>query len=114
MTTIQIALDKEPDIAALVADLEPGDCVYGCFTIKDKSEQTLTLRIKEMAESASELSEPDEPDNEDETDEADEPDEASEPDKSPEGAEAEAKPTEKPGSLGRKLAAKMMSQGDGY
>lgn len=111
MTTIQIPLDKNADVAALLADKSPGDRVYGCFTVKDLTEQTATLRIEEMADDPSELPKPDDPKYADDGDDADE----SAPEKSPEGAEAETpEPAKRAGSMGRELAAKMNSSGDGY
>ncbi len=116
MTTIQIPLDKEQDVAAVVADMQPGDKVYGCFTIKDNNQQTLTLRISEFSDNPDDLSKPgDAADENDETD--DNPDEEKaegEADQSPEGKEAEAKPTAAAGGMGRKLAAKMMNSDQSY
>ena len=109
MTTIQVPLDKNPDVAALLSDKSPGDSVYACFSIKSVDTQTATLRIKEMTDDPAELPKSDAYDEEEgETDDgADE--EKGEADQSPEGKEAEAKPAEQPGSMGRKLAAKLMS-----
>lgn len=54
-TVVTIPLDKNPEVSDLVQDMQPGDRVYGCFTIKSKDEQSLELRISEMAESRDEL-----------------------------------------------------------
>lgn len=116
MTTVQIPLDKEPDVAAVVADMQPGDKVYGCFTIKDNNPQTLTLRISEFSDNPDDLSKPSDADEEDsETD--DNPDEEKsegQADQSPEGKEAETKQAKVPGSMGRTLAAKMMNSDQSY
>lgn len=47
MTTITIPLDKNPDVAALVADKQPGDWIELRASIKAKDDQTLTLRLEE-------------------------------------------------------------------
>ncbi len=109
MTVLQIPLDKNPDVAALVADKDTGSRVYFCATIKSKDTQTLAVRIEEVSDDPSELPKPDSYDEENgETDDsADE--EKGEPDQSPEGKEAEAKPAAQPGSMGRQLASKLMS-----
>lgn len=107
MTTITIPLDKNADVAALLADKQPGDKVYGCFSLKDMTDQTATLRIEEMTDDPDELSKPG-----DSSDDGDETDDEGTPEKSPEGAEAEPKPAAEPGSMGRKLAARMNSAGD--
>jgi hypothetical protein len=52
---VTIDLSKNPDVAALVSDMEPSKRVFACFTIKDKDEQTLTLRLSEMAATRDEL-----------------------------------------------------------
>ena len=108
MTTVQIDLAKNPDVAALVSGKEPGDKVFACFTIKSQDTQTLTLRIEEFADSPEDLPKAEDYDEEDE-DGGDE--DASEPKQSPEGKEAEAEPVtgKKAGGYGRELAAKMMS-----
>lgn len=112
MTTIQIPLDKNPDVAALIADKEPGDKVYGCFTIKAQDAQTATLRIEEMTDDPAQLPKPGEYD-EASGDENGNADEENAEKKSPEGSEAESKPTKAPGSMGRDLAAKMMGGDNG-
>jgi hypothetical protein len=109
MTVIQIPLDKNPDVAALAADKNPGDRIYFCTTIKSNDPQTLAVRIEEATDDPADLPKPDAYDEEDgETDDSAE-EEKGEADQSPEGKEAEAKPAEQPGSMGRKLAAKLMS-----
>lgn len=57
---VTIDLPKNPEVAALVADMEPSKRVFACFTIKDKDDQTLTLRLSEMAASPDELPKADE------------------------------------------------------
>lgn len=102
---LTIDLTKNPEVAALVADMQPGDKVYGCFTIKDRDDQSLNIRIKEMAASCDELKESASEDmGEDETDEEgmDNSD-----DQSPEGKEAET-PSESPA---KKLARQVESNG---
>lgn len=54
-SVVQIPLDKNPEVTDLVADLQPGDKVYACFSIRAKDEQTLSLRIEEMAATRDEL-----------------------------------------------------------
>lgn len=108
MTTLQIPLDKNPDVAALVADMQPGDKIYACLTIQSQDAQTLTARLKEVTDDPDDLPKPAEYSDGENMDEDGDDDEGA-PEKSPEGEEAEPKPAEKPGSLGRKLAAKMMS-----
>jgi acetyl-CoA carboxylase beta subunit len=71
MTTIQIDLTKDPEVAALLADKEPGAKVYGCFTVKSLDEQTAVLRIKEMADTASELKTSDDAEEDEEYEEED-------------------------------------------
>ena len=109
MTTVQIDLAKNPDVAALVADKEPGDKVFACFSIKSQDTQTLDLRIEEFADSPDDLDKTE--DAEEGETEDNEEDDAKEADKSPEGKEAEAEPYTgaKSGGYGRALAAKMMS-----
>ena len=101
MTTVQIDLAKNPDVAALVSGKEPGDKVFACFTIKSQDTQTLTLRIEDLPKA----------EDYDEEDEDGGDEDASEPKQSPEGKEAEAEPVtgKKAGGYGRELAAKMMS-----
>lgn len=112
MTTIQIPLDRNADVAALLADKQPGDKVYACFSLKSMDPQTATLRIEEFADTADELSKPDDAAEEDgETDDSAE-EEKAETDQSPEGKEAEPYTGKKPGSMGREMAAKLMSGGD--
>lgn len=50
MQTITLDLKKEPDIAALVADMQPGDPVTLHTTVKAKDDQTLTLTLEEAEE----------------------------------------------------------------
>jgi hypothetical protein len=46
-TTGTIDLKKNPDLAALVADKEPGDWIELRVSIKAKDDQTLTYRIED-------------------------------------------------------------------
>lgn len=46
-TTGTIDLTRNPDLAALVSDKEPGDWIELRVSIKDKDAQTLTYRIEE-------------------------------------------------------------------
>lgn len=55
MTTITIDLTKDPEVAALLADKEPGAKVCGCFTVKSRDDQTAVLRIQSMADTCDEL-----------------------------------------------------------
>lgn len=114
MSVVQIPKDKNPDVAALLGDKDPGTRVYACFTIKSQDPQTAQLRIEEFADSPEDLSKPD--DEYDEDEDADhEKSESDEEEKaehqSPEGKEADAEPFtgKAKGSMGRELAAKMMS-----
>lgn len=52
---ITIPLEKNDEIAALVADMQPSDELYLCCTIKAKDAQSLVLRIKEVAEDKEDL-----------------------------------------------------------
>lgn len=104
MSTISIDLNKNPDVAALLADKEAGAKVYGCFTIKSMDDQTAVLRIAEMTGTKDEL--PDasmETEDEESTDDENE-DMIEDSGQSPEGAEEE-----KPESPVRKLARRMES-----
>lgn len=106
MEVIPIDLTKNPDVAALVADMQPGEKIYGCFTIKDKDDQTLSIRIKEMASTKDELSSKDEMDDEEESeDDADE---------SPEGEEMEMDMQKPPETAARKLARQIESNSGEY
>ena len=49
MQTITISLQKSPEIADAIADLEPGDEVLLHATIKAKDDQTLTLTVEELS-----------------------------------------------------------------
>ena len=96
MSVITIDLNKNPEVAALVADKDVGAKIYGCFSIKAKDDQTLSLRVSEMAGSKDELSDKEEGSEDEDTDEVD----------APEAAPAE---TEKPAeeSIGKRVAKKM-------
>ena len=54
-TVVIIPLENNKDVAALVADKQPGDKLYSCGTIKALDEQTLTLRIEEVTDNKEEL-----------------------------------------------------------
>lgn len=97
---VTIDLSKNPDVAALVGDMEPSARVFACFTIKDKDEQTLTLRLSEMASTRDEL--PKDGDYEDEDSDDEEDDEGDEMDDEP----AEKAPEK---SAGERMAEKMSS-----
>ena len=95
MQTITIPLDKNPTVADLVADKEPGEKVYGCFSIKAVDLQTLTLTMEEMTDSKDDLDS-----SESESEDADEV-----------GDEEKPVPTEVPKkkeSMGAKMAARLM------
>ena len=65
-TVITIPLEKNKEIAALVADKQPGDRLYGCFTVKAKDDQSLILRTEEITDNKADL-----PEKEDYDEEAD-------------------------------------------
>lgn len=46
MTTVTIDLTKNPELAALVADKQPGDWIELRASIKAKDDQTLTARLE--------------------------------------------------------------------
>jgi hypothetical protein len=76
---ITIPLEKNDEIAALVADMQPGQKIYGCFSIKSKDAQTLNLRIEEITDNKEDL--PDKSDyDEDEDEEGDDDDSIEEED----------------------------------
>lgn len=64
-TVVIIPLDHNKDVAALVADKQPGDKLYACGTIKALDEQTLTLRIEEVTDTKAELPDKEDYDKED-------------------------------------------------
>lgn len=109
MTTIQVPLDKNPDVAALVADMQPGARVCGCFTIKSKDAQTLELRIEQMADSPSELKMEDDEEEDGETKDGEETEAT---DKTLEGVKT---PAPDGPSRGKKMADSLNAGGDmGY
>lgn len=67
---ITIPIENNDELAALVADKQPADKLYGCFTIKSKDDQTLVLRIEEMTDNKEDL--PDKDYEEEDGDEKDE------------------------------------------
>lgn len=46
MTTLTIDKSKEPDLAALVADKQPGDKITLHTSIKDNNPQTISLTVE--------------------------------------------------------------------
>lgn len=68
-TVITIPLSDNEELAALVADKQPGDKLYACGTIKALDEQTLTLRVEEVTDKKDDL--PDADSDEDDGDEDD-------------------------------------------
>lgn len=67
-TVVIIPLDNNKDVAAMVADMQPGQKLYACGTIKALDDQTLTLRITEVTDKREDL--PKYGEDEDEKDEA--------------------------------------------
>jgi hypothetical protein len=68
MQILPIDLKKNADVADLIADMQPGDKVYFCATIKDKDDQTMNARLSHVTRTPEELPKPDEYDEEDEDD----------------------------------------------
>jgi hypothetical protein len=100
MTTIQVPLDKNPEVAALVADMEPGTRVYGCFSLKHRDAQTVELRIEQMEDDPERLMKPGETDDEEDGEGGEE----EESEKTP----AEPAPAPEPEeSYGKKMARRM-------
>lgn len=58
-TVITIPLSDNEELAALVADKQPGAKLYACGTIKALDEQTLTLRVEEVTDKKDDLPDPD-------------------------------------------------------
>lgn len=54
-TVLTIPLDKNKELSALVADKQPADRLYGCFTIKSKDDQSLVVRVEEMTDNKEDL-----------------------------------------------------------
>lgn len=54
-SVVTIPLPQNPDVAELVTDMQPGQKLYGCFSLKSKNDQTIELRIEEMAATRDEL-----------------------------------------------------------
>lgn len=77
MSTQRLTIDlkKNPDVAKLVADLEPSDCIYAELCIVSKDDQSLVVEIEATGETPSDL-EGDETESEgkDESDESEESD----------------------------------------
>lgn len=61
-TIITIPIEKNEDLAALLADKQPADRLYACGTIKALDENTLTLRIEEVTDKIEDLPKQDEDD----------------------------------------------------
>ena len=74
MQTITIDLKKNPDVADLVADMDPGTSICLTTSIKAKDDQTLTLTL-DSAEECESKDEEDAEDSEEDTEETDETDE---------------------------------------
>lgn len=84
-----IPLTDNKDVAALVADKQPGDRLYFCASIKALDAQTLTYRIEEVTDNIEDLPKPGESDD-DKDDEAEEESNGSTPGESEEAAELAA------------------------
>lgn len=84
-----IPLENNKEISALVADMQPGDKLYACGSIKALDAQTLTLRIEEVTNKRDDLPKPGEND-EDKEDDAEEESNGSTPGESEEAAELAA------------------------
>lgn len=54
-TVITIPLEKNKEIAALVADKEPGARLYLCGSVKSRDDQSLIFRIEEMTDNKEDL-----------------------------------------------------------
>lgn len=67
MSILTIPLDKNKEVAEFVAEKQPGDRLYACFTVKAKDDQTLTVRLEEVTDKREDLPAPDEYDEEDES-----------------------------------------------
>lgn len=66
-TTITVDLTKNPELAALVADMEPGDWITLDASIKNADAQTLTARL----ERCDACEKPDDAEDEEDEDEGD-------------------------------------------
>lgn len=99
MQIITIDKTKDPAVAALLADKQPGAKLYGCFTLKSQDEQSAQIRLAEMADTAAELPKADEYDADEE--DGDEGEQVS-----------DAPPADTPKSRGSRMAAALAS-GDG-
>lgn len=94
-TIITIPIEKNEDLAALLADKQPADRLYACGTIKALDENTLTLRIEEVTDKIEDLPKQDEDDEDKDKDEGDTDEE--QPDGSTEGETEEAIKLASPG-----------------
>ena len=68
-TVVIIPLDNNKDVAALVADMQPGQKLYTCGTIKALDDQTLTLRITEVTDKREDLPKYDDKEEDEDSDE---------------------------------------------
>lgn len=59
MQIVPIDLKKNPAVADLLVDMQPGQRVYACLTIKDKDTDKANLRIEEIVATPGELPGPD-------------------------------------------------------
>lgn len=82
MTKLTIDLIKNPDLAALVADKQPGDKIKLYTSIQDNNPQTVTLTLEECEEGEPRKDENDTGD--DEADVTDDPTPAPKAEKKPE------------------------------
>lgn len=69
-TVITIPLEKNKEITALVADKQPADRLYACFTIKAKDDQSLILRVEELSDRPEDLPKPDDKEKYEDDDDA--------------------------------------------
>jgi hypothetical protein len=60
MQILPIDLTKNREVADLLVDMQPGQRVYACLTIKDKDEKNANLRIEEIVATPEDLPKPDE------------------------------------------------------
>jgi hypothetical protein len=65
-SVITVSLDKNPELRDLVEDLQPGAKVYSCLSLRYKDDQSVQLRIEEVARTRDEL--PDKPESGDDED----------------------------------------------
>lgn len=63
-TVLTIPLENNKELAALVADKQPADRLYGCFSIKSKDDQSLVVRVEEITDNKEDLPEKEDYDEE--------------------------------------------------